>query len=670
MAVTFSFLGHALIIPDDRVRYNELRQQYRKLAEKQAGAFAKLYDNKYRSLDDVSKHAFEDGVKLIGEALEVAMRDLLQHGAYHISEEVFVTEYYQPYLRWDQDFDKVNEQYLEIVLSAEQLDEYRRQRRQSRGRVVGGGFGLEGAVKGMATAGAINLAFGAAHATFNGVAKLISLGADSWKKSKIFNDPETRFTLMQGVYNAVLSLHFALIGALREHTAVNITGYVTSEQSAKAQSILDNVERGFVDGELVPQLLREAISLDPYNTEIYECAVSKFGDRDGAVSELAAYFGINLDHFKQSVLKELGSKLSTRSEQETLSAKEEMLEAAKFLGADAGNYIAHYDELLTEFDLRMRTVEDMVFATREEAAVARQELADLQKYIKEGDRYSLEGVRAILQRIEERNLQTGIGRKYIEELQKKEQEYDEKARTVDGVLFATEEEAKRARQELETITAVLKSGSKRNEDDVNRMLSELKSQNWETFLVDKYLSDLEERSAKFDLQARTVDGHTYTTREEADQARKEWEEIKEILRQGNRRTEEGVTQLIAAIETRQFKTEVLREKYLGELRELRSKIQADLAKKAEDMQKRALRYQEKRSRSLGKKVGSAVGWTLGGIVVMTIFPSLAWLVLGVWLGLCINNIMERKAWQELTANGQTELVTETVGEEVITIEEE
>lgn len=68
----------------------------------------------------------------------------------------------------------------------------------NRSRLEGGGFGLTGAVKGIAVAETVNLAFGAAHMVFNGLGELGSSISASNKKNRSFTIPKrTAISLMQ-----------------------------------------------------------------------------------------------------------------------------------------------------------------------------------------------------------------------------------------------------------------------------------------------------------------------------------------------------------------------------------------------------------------------------------------------------------------------------------------
>lgn len=137
---------------------------------------------------------------VISEAVE----KLVDMGFYNVDEDIFLDEYYGEYYDYSDYYNKVNDKYMEIVLTEEQKDEYRKLRRESRGRWQGGGFGIGGAMKGAAKAGALNMATGAMHGAFNLGGKLVSSIGASMKKSSLFNNPDTLNTLVEGIKSSLI----------------------------------------------------------------------------------------------------------------------------------------------------------------------------------------------------------------------------------------------------------------------------------------------------------------------------------------------------------------------------------------------------------------------------------------------------------------------------------
>ncbi len=215
--MSFPILGYELNVSEERKIYNALRRKFVDLAEESSNKFIEIYTKENHNLDDVSKNAYAQGLYCIQDAIDFSLEILLKKGIYHVDRDYFIEEYYSEYHIWDEEFAKINDQYMELVLGEEALDQYRVARRKSRGKLVGGGFGLSGAAKGIAKAGAVNMAFGAGHAIFNGIGKVSTSISIANKKKKIFDDEKTLLTLSNGVYRATFSVHYALIDAINDN---------------------------------------------------------------------------------------------------------------------------------------------------------------------------------------------------------------------------------------------------------------------------------------------------------------------------------------------------------------------------------------------------------------------------------------------------------------------
>lgn len=142
-------------------------------------------------------------------------------------------------------FNDVYDRYAEVVMDEEELNEYRKARREGRARWQGGGFGLAGALSGAVTAGALNLVMGAGHMVFNAIGRTFSSIATSFKLSKIYDDPNTCKTLLKGLRLSVFNLHFALVCCLDELDIDHVpaSGLVTPEEHRQGEAILSNVDK-------------------------------------------------------------------------------------------------------------------------------------------------------------------------------------------------------------------------------------------------------------------------------------------------------------------------------------------------------------------------------------------------------------------------------------------
>ena len=106
--------------------------------------------------------------------------------------------------------------------------------------------------------------------------------------------------------------------------------------------------------------------------------------------------------------------------------------------------------------------------------------------------------------------------------------FDLEYRTVEGVEYKTREEADVARQELEEVKKVSERYPLDNLENCQAFLDAIASLNLKTAVADQNVKAARDAFAKFDLEYRTVDGVEYKTREEADVARQELEEVKKV----------------------------------------------------------------------------------------------------------------------------------------------
>ena len=235
----FRLLGQDVAISEAIESYNTYRKLFIGQAKTAANQFFDTYERN-QSLEDVVRKTPDQIAACIAPPVELCIQILVDHGVYTIDREQFSSTYRSYLDRWKKAYEAICDQYDSIVSEQEELDQYRVARRENRGRWVGGGFGVGGALKGAATAGAMNMVSGAAHRVVNGVGKIFSSLSASSEMWKIFNDSKTRSSLARSVWNTVFYLHYALIDCLDRTGADHLPyeGRETSGMDQKATAIL------------------------------------------------------------------------------------------------------------------------------------------------------------------------------------------------------------------------------------------------------------------------------------------------------------------------------------------------------------------------------------------------------------------------------------------------
>lgn len=197
-----------------------------------------------------------------------------------------------------------------VDIRREEEELYRRARKAERGRVVGGGFGFGGAVKGMAQAGMMNAATGIAHSAVNAVGNIgssISASSDKAILFKQYREP-LKNALMKDLYN----IRNAIRIALKKEAGI-VCKYVTVSESDKAKAIWNNYSLGRIPAEKRKEQIIDALTLNPYNLKIYLSIWEDYGDENGELRKMATYFCVPLEQQIGETAEQYGNDLFARN---------------------------------------------------------------------------------------------------------------------------------------------------------------------------------------------------------------------------------------------------------------------------------------------------------------------------------------------------------------------
>ena len=166
---------------------------------------------------------------------------------------------------------------LDELDDREHQEDYRREmRKESRGRVVGGGFSLGGALQAMLMAGAINTATGALHSIANGIGSMVDQNNRENKEHEILN--LVREHLSEVVAGDLMGLYFHM------NEVIGKEPYYTPDNRIKAQKIMKAVMTGRVPIDQVPEQLKNIALSAPYDAELILTIANKFGADDGLIA--------------------------------------------------------------------------------------------------------------------------------------------------------------------------------------------------------------------------------------------------------------------------------------------------------------------------------------------------------------------------------------------------
>lgn len=532
----FIISGIHFPISEEMENYRYYRKLFSDLENQVASEFDALYTKQNHRLEDIIQNGSNQYAQCMYPVIQTALKCLAEKDILSYDAAAFWSEYGKYFDHWSEAYDRLEEQYAAIVLDEKSMDEYRTLRRKTRGRVVGGGFGVGGALKGMAAAGAMNAAAGAAHMMVNGIGKIGSSFRSNSKLSAIFNDPDTKKSLVDAVRMSVFSCHNAVIICILNHIPSFPCTIVTPEDSKQSYIQIDNLRHLADNPERVLHSLPHIWKLNPYNPFCYRILLKILGDADGELSRFAAYFDCDILPDKLKLMEERRKELSISTEVLAQHAHDQLCKAADRLGLSHNcDIILEVDKTLHEFDRKARTVDGIELKTREEAAAANKELQEIRKAVSMTDCQDKTALAALLPQLEK--YQSPVAKKHIRKLHKTLEHLIEEEKcvhsSIDGILdlkFDTAEQAQAAAKEMAQAEAILSSYSLNELSQIieaQQAITDLKLSQPVDTAVQKMLQ-LQQSSAQKVIDC-TFLGKLYNSAEEKKAVEKEYHRIKTKL---------------------------------------------------------------------------------------------------------------------------------------------
>lgn len=505
----FNYCDMKFTVSDDVANYAEEWKMNIKLQRKKMNEFTRIYQG-YGSMDIAIKRVSDDLWSLFSSAITKYANYWIKEGFYDVSPDSFFREYYLPRcqnqeLQIQAAYDELEEKYSNIVLSQEQQEEYRRLRKANRGRWQGGGFGVGGALKGAATAGAMNMVTGIGHGVVNTIGNIGTSIATSGKKRKLYEDPSTLSTLNSALASDIFQVLEAHIKFATSHTSWTYKVRYMKDCD-KAETILRNIGKLDLPDDEYKKAIHQVFALDPYNPELYKQLLLRYGDAKHELEHMADFFGCldTLNQYKDGILQKLRTSQKPKTYQDYKQLLDEMTEPVKLYGIDETNspVLKETQETYKRLELEARTFEGVIYDSPELAQQAKEEKAALDQIVSSIDFSSETSLSEGLTQIEHYNATIWDKTPYITQLRD----------ALNALIEARE------KQQLEKIMA---SVNRMDKDSLIAARQKLEKTNFSTISAAEPLQNLNTEIENFDINIRTVNGKVYETLEDADEARKE-----------------------------------------------------------------------------------------------------------------------------------------------------
>lgn len=350
----FRLGGYMLEYHESLKDYMEIENEFNKFASDKLSILENAYFD-LESIENVHNDMFERGCMLLESAAQLALKFCAKKDIYDKSVQDLLTANRtgdSAMKNWKMYFDLVENQYNRIIQSARSERAYREERKERRTRVIGGGFGFQGAAKGMLEAGAINMATGAIHGAFNMFGNAVTDNKETKNKEELYKDIRVLNTLKAGIVNAVIALK-------RELRYMLDICVFKKDDASKAEAIIENINNCIIPENKIADALTNVFLLNPFSEKAYTLYLKLCGDSDRELEDFSEFFGLKvfLENEKINVLEEklkdalnayfdeglikglvgrgnLLKAISSATEAEIFSYSKELLKQSAFLGID------------------------------------------------------------------------------------------------------------------------------------------------------------------------------------------------------------------------------------------------------------------------------------------------------------------------------------------------
>ena len=280
---TFSLYGRVLEVPKSLDIFNSYRLKFKDLSQKYTDRAERTYKSKVRnyiSFIEFFPKIYADNLSpIIQKAVDV----LVSEGIWNVTFQSFLDQHTTNFHLAPDDYN--------VIVESTRLTIQKNQQATARTmsfvpNMIGGGFGLKGALKGMAMAGAFNAVRDGIENSAIKNASNISPAQQAELYGRINPD-----VLFQRVLSDYWSVYLSLVWTLRQNG--QDIWWQTKEVGQQSQNIFQNLSNPNFPQDKVLDALINLLKLNPYNIEYYQFAISRFGESEG-IKNLKSFFGYDI----------------------------------------------------------------------------------------------------------------------------------------------------------------------------------------------------------------------------------------------------------------------------------------------------------------------------------------------------------------------------------------
>lgn len=297
---TIAVLGEEVSFNENIDYYVKLRAIFEELSDELAEEFSGSFYVNYKDMDHFVQKFPNDFQRIFKHAISTMNEILSAEEIFGVPQEElapYMEKYcYHTYL----ELEEIMEQYQVIVERQEDMKRYREARKDSRGRVIGGGFGFQGAVKGMATAGAINMTTGVLHSVGNALGNMGSAINALNEKDKLFRSGIAS-CLANAIEKDILGVHLVVVDMISSRLGIQLCKF-PEENKRQADKIFDDLDKALVPDHKKRIAVIRMLATYPFEPSYYQMAVSLFPNEIEKLRDFADFFNFDIDEFYSDLI--------------------------------------------------------------------------------------------------------------------------------------------------------------------------------------------------------------------------------------------------------------------------------------------------------------------------------------------------------------------------------
>ncbi len=298
MSKEFTLFDQTITFTDKQIARAKIIQRFGAYADAAEEITKIAYLNRINSYEDLIADNGSIIQIVVNMFFEPTMKFIVENKIYDFSDKNLLSEFNQNNTISAQ-MEELLSPFDEIIQANASAQQYRELRKESRGRVVGGGFGFEGAVKGMAAAGAMNAAAGIGHSIFNSIGNALDNASAQDAMKKIFKDDNLIRKYTQIAYDAIIDIESTVLELFEKKNLISSESIVAIVDD---EALFENLKKGRIPEQERPQIFLSLIQNYPFYLLYYDWGRDNFPEYKDSLTEMG-YLMCNIPSRLSSSIK-------------------------------------------------------------------------------------------------------------------------------------------------------------------------------------------------------------------------------------------------------------------------------------------------------------------------------------------------------------------------------